>query len=334
MQPKNNQVFNTNVWPDGHVYLHAVPFASARPYTIFNRVEVHNVSPLPVKIGNIRFFPTDRALQGHYGLMVHGLDDQSMLPAGDTLMVYFFQSLAVGLGYQGVLDIPVLHSHTGLHAHIFTTQSAQVPTEGVGVRSGIFPVFIFEGLLLDLDPPKGEPKKVQPRKQGNGEHLVLDIVEVFGHLNGGQDAPPKPPRITTFFSFDPLTYAFDEVQVNLPQIDTGSVLPIIQLLEELKMGAHAMLDGIIEEMKYSTWPNQHEEDALKINQHAMLDGIIEEMKYSTWPNQHEEDALKINQHAMLDGTLETKTYTFHSIEEEDALHIKSHAMIGGSLEIK
>jgi len=180
--------WRTNLHPDGHIYLHGVPYSSVHPFTIYNRIEVENTSTQPLHIGDIRFFPLKKNQSGFYGQLVFGLTDEGVLEPDTTLMVYFFQGAGVGYGYQGKLEIPVLGQRTGIHAHIFThAVNPNQSIKPIGIHSGVFPVFIFEGLRLTPEPPDGKPDKPKDKQTDKGEHLLLSFVDVLGTFHGGPD---------------------------------------------------------------------------------------------------------------------------------------------------
>jgi len=140
--------------------------------------------------------------------------------------------------------------------------------------------------------------------------------------------------MTVFFSYDPVAYVLEELGVGLPKVVYGSELPIIDIKDHLKINTPIMKNGVLEQMLYTSWPNQKEEEALKILLPTMKDGAIEEMKYTVWPNQPSEDALQIGLPSMRNGTEEHKTYTSHTVNPVMQLFINLPAMRDGILEEK
>jgi len=241
--------WRTNLHPDGHIYLHGMPYSVSHPRTIYNRVIVENTSNHNLHIGKIRFFPLDKSKAAHYGKLIYGLTDDGILEPSTSLMVYFFQSSSVGYGYQGKLEIPVLGSRTGIHAHIFTHAVSQNQSiKPIGVHSGVFPVFIFEGLKLSLDP-EGGAERVKPNTQDRGEHLQLTLDQVYGYFNGGPDDPPKSPRITVVWSYNPIFFGREDLQKFPVTMEAGGVIPILQPTFHLSKKSTILLDGGLEVKK-------------------------------------------------------------------------------------
>jgi len=308
-------MLRSNAHPDGHVYLH----------------KIENTGISNFRIGDIRFYPQDRSKVAQYSIEIFGLTDERLLLSDSTLMVYFFQKASAGYGYQGYLDVPVLGGYTGLHIHIFTQKASTgqkiVP---IGVHSGVFPVFIFEGLKLTVTPG-GEVDEVEDKDAARGEHLLLSFGQVTGSFYGGPDDPPKPPRITTFFSYDPVTWALETLAVQQPTMEHGAASPPFNALEHFTINLPAMLDGFLEEMQYTQWPKQYGNDAFTVSAPAMMDGFLEVMSYSQWPNQSGNTGIAIEALTMMNGFIEEMIYTGLTMQEQP-LHVNAPLMLDGFLE--
>jgi len=267
---------------------------------------------------------------------LEGLDGQggdAVLRPGSTLFVYLAFASTIPAGYAGMLDIPVLGGHTGGHAHVFISRTyagiyRRVP---VAVQSGVYPVFVHEGLHAALQAG-GTGGTLQPKESSSGAHLRLSLAALGIPKGNWALPPPKEPKYSVFQSANPLVFARDDVAALAPQLQDGGLLPYMEPVEMLASGPAQMLDGELEQKLQSIWPAQEESSALAINPVQLLDGEITQMLYSTWPAQQESSTLAINPVQWQDGSMEEMIYSDLPLAEEMQLAIFAPDILDGTLE--
>jgi len=330
-------VWKTNLHPDGHIYLHAIAGSSLNhySYTLLNRVEAKNVGGDNLRIGRVRFMRASHLPQGGgVGLYTRGPDAHGILRPGATLFVYLTFASAIPAGYVGMLDIPVLGGHTGVHAHVFINRSSSgyFQRKPLALRSGAYPVFVYEGLHASLEAD-GSSRTLQPVDSSSGEHLRLSFASVLGIPKGNWALPPpKDPKFTVFHSSNPIVYAREDLGIAAPAVQDGGLLPYLEPRDTLGLPAPQVINGALEQQLYTQWPAQQEADALQTGIAKLLDGQLLQMAYTEWPWQQEASALTTGVAQVLDGTLEAMSYSDMFWAEESPIAISAPMVLDGTLE--
>jgi len=329
----------TNLHPDGHIYLHGVAGSAIQlhTYTLFNRVECKNTGKDVLRIGTIRLMRAPHLPQsGNLGIHIKGLDkagSDTILRPGETLFVYLAFATAIPAGYIGMLDIPVL-GHTGVHAHVFIsrTYSSIYQRRPFAVQSGVYPVFVYEGLRLSLEAG-GSSGTLQPRDSTSGEGLRLKLAALAIPKGNWALPPPKDPKYSVFQSSNPLVYAREDLASAVTPMVDGALLPLLKPQEGLKLLKPAVVDGELEQKLQSIWPKQ-QEDGLAVLSILMADGELDikpAIIKTTWPQQGDAQLLTAAPE-MADGQVETKIYSTLDINEEPPLLAHVPQIIDSELE--
>jgi len=320
-------MLQTNLHPDGHIYMRAIAGSSVQShiYTLFNRVECKNIGKDILRIGKIRFMRAAHLPQSvGISLNVFGLDGQggdTVLRPGSTLFVYLAFANAIPAGYAGMLDIPVLDGHTGVHAHVFISRahSASYQRRPIAVQSGVYPVFVHEGLHASLQAD-GTGRTLQPKDSSSGAHLRLSLAALGIPKGNWALPPPRDPKYSVFQSTNPRVFAREDVAgANTAMVD-GAMLPLLRPQEGLHLLAPQPVDGELEQKLQSIWPQQTG-DGFAAAVPALLDGELHAVLpviHVTWPQQGEE-GFAAGAAQLIDGEIVVKTYSTLDIEEETPL---------------